>query len=49
MHGWNFHPELGCGESEAERDGSPIFDGRSCSIEVVSLEDGRLEADGQSR
>lgn len=37
MHGWNFHPKLQCGEAEAERDGSPIFDGRSCSTEVVSL------------
>lgn len=44
-----FSSKIGCGESEAARDGSPIFDGRSCSIEVVCLEHGRLEADGQSR
>lgn len=37
MHGWSFQPKLRHGGAEAERDGSPGFDGRSCSTEVVSL------------
>lgn len=44
VHGWNFHPRMRCGEAEAERAGSPVFDGRTCSGESK-----KLEADGQGR